>query len=326
MLKRPRRNRKSEVIRSLVQETRLDPKDFVAPFFLTEGINIISPITSIPGQFHLSCNTVSQKIEELLELGISSYIFFPLIAAKYKDKTGSYAISESNHLLKTIRRIKENYPEICIFADIALDPFTTHGHDGLLSSSGEVLNDETIVALSKMSQHYAEAGVDVIAPSDMMDGRIKYIRRALDQAGHENVSIMSYSAKYASAFYGPFRDALKSTPSLGDKKSYQMNPANSKEALLEALLDEEEGADFLMVKPATLYLDIIQKIKEKSLLPIAAYHVSGEYAMLKAAAQNKWLDFDKALYESLIGIKRAGADIIISYGAKEIITYLLKHS
>ncbi|MCH9632191.1 MAG: Delta-aminolevulinic acid dehydratase [Chlamydiae bacterium] len=325
LLKRPRRNRKSEAVRALVQETHLTSKDFIAPFFLTEGKNIRAPITSLPGQFHLSRDTLHQEIDELLNLGINSLIFFPLINPKYKDATGSYATSEENHLLKTIRTIKESYPELCLFADVALDPFTSHGHDGLLSNSGEVLNDVTLPILAQMSVLYAEAGVDVIAPSDMMDGRVKFIREALDENRHHSVSIMSYSAKYASSFYGPFRDALKSAPSKGNKKSYQMNPANSQEAILEALLDEEEGADFLMVKPASLYLDIIHKIKEATLLPVAAYHVSGEYAMLKAASQNKWLDFDQALYESLISIKRAGADIIISYGAKEI-AQIIKNS
>ncbi len=318
LLKRPRRNRKSEAVRSLVQENSLSPKDFIAPYFITEGKQIRAPISSLPNQFHLSADCLIQEVEELLTLGITSLILFPLISPKHKDAEGSYALSESNHLLKTVGLLKKRFPEVCICADIALDPFTTHGHDGLLSSKGEILNDETVEVLTKMAVLYGQAGVDIIAPSDMMDGRILAIREALDERSLQNTSILAYSAKYASSFYSPFRDALRSAPAKGDKKSYQMNPANSKEAILEALLDQEEGADFLMIKPAGFYLDVIYRVKQETLLPIAAYQVSGEYAMLKAAAQKNWLNFDQALYESLISIKRAGADIIVSYGAKEI--------
>lgn len=318
LLKRPRRNRKNEIIRKLIQENFLLTNDLIAPFFLAEGKQIRAPINSLPGQCHLSLDFLNQEIEEHLELGIQSILLFPLISSENKDFSGSYALSEKNHLLIATQKIKEKFPDVCVMADVALDPFTTHGHDGLLSSSGEILNDETIDILSKMSLLYAKAGVDVIAPSDMMDGRIQIIRETLDENDFKNVSIMAYSAKYASSLYSPFRDALKSAPAFGNKKSYQLNPANSREALIEAKLDEEEGADILMIKPATFYLDVIQKIRQQTNLPIAAYHVSGEYAMIKAAAQNKWINFERVLYEALLSIKRAGADMIISYGAKEI--------
>ena len=324
LIKRPRRNRKSDAIRRLFEENTLLPKDLIAPYFLAEGNQIRAPINSLPGQFHLSRDNLNKEIDELLNLGIHSIILFPLINPKYKDATGSYAISANNHLLSTAEKIKRSYPQICLIADIALDPFTTHGHDGLICSQGNVLNDETVQVLSEMSVLYGQAGIDIVAPSDMMDGRIKYIREALDLNDLKQVSIMSYSAKYASSLYAPFRDALNSAPIAGNKKNYQLNPANSREALIEAKLDEDEGADFLMVKPASLYLDIISKIRGMSNLPIAAYHVSGEYAMIKAAAQNKWLDFESVLYETLLSIKRAGADIVISYGAKEIVSHMSK--
>lgn len=322
LIKRPRRNRKSESVRSLVAENNLTANDFIAPLFLAEGKQIRAPINSLPNQYHLSVDCLFEEIDELIALGIHTIILFPIISPKYKDAEGSYAFSEKNHLLSAVIQIKKKYPQLCICADIALDPFTSHGHDGLVSSTNEILNDESVNALAKMSVLYAQAGVDIVAPSDMMDGRVRSIRETLDGQGYHNVSIMSYSAKYASSFYSPYRDALQSAPVFGNKKTYQMNPANSREALLEAKLDEEEGADFLMVKPASLYLDIIHRIKINSLLPVVAFHVSGEYAMLKAAAQNKWLNFEQALYETLIGIKRAGADIIISYGAKEIVRFL----
>jgi len=235
---------------------------------------------------------------------------------------GSYALNPDSYFFKAIQVLKREVPELTLIADIALDPFTTHGHDGLLSESGGVLNDETVEVLTQMAILQGQAGIDIVAPSDMMDGRIQSIREGLDENGLQEVSILSYTAKYASAFYKPFRAALKSSPTFGDKKTYQMNPANSREAILEASLDEIEGADILMVKPASLYLDVIQKIREKTNLPLAAYHVSGEYAMLKAAAQNNWLDFDQSLNETLLGIKRSGADMIITYGAKELATIL----
>ncbi len=317
LLKRPRRNRKSPSIRSLVQETHLHASNLIAPFFITEGKQIRSPITSLPGQFHLSLDELLIEARSLLALGVQALILFPVISPKYKDPLGSYALNPDSYFFEAIHLLKKEFPELTLIADIALDPFTTHGHDGLLSDSGEVLNDETVEVLTKMAILQGQAGIDVVAPSDMMDGRIQAIREGLDEKGLKAVSILSYTAKYASAFYKPFRAALKSTPTSGDKKTYQMNPANSREALLEASLDEAEGADILMVKPASLYLDVIQKMREQTNLPIAAYHVSGEYAMLKAAAQNGWLDFNQTLYETLLGIKRSGADMIITYGAKE---------
>ncbi len=317
ILKRPRRNRKSSALRLLTQENNLTAHDLIAPYFLTPGKLIKGPITSLPGQFRLSLDQLLCELDSIVDLGIQALILFPVVPPTHKDMTGSYACSEENHLLEAVQHIKAKFPHLCILADVALDPFTSHGHDGLLSKKGDVLNDETVEKLALMSVLYAEAGVDVIAPSDMMDGRVRAIRETLDQKGYEHTSIMSYSAKYASSLYGPFREALKSSPALGHKKSYQMNPANIEEALLEAKLDEEEGADCLMIKPASLYLDVIAKIKQQTHLPIAAYHVSGEYAMLKAAAENKWLDFNEALLETLLSIKRAGANMIISYGAKE---------
>ncbi len=325
LLKRPRRNRKSPSIRSLVQETHLHASDLIAPFFITEGKQIRSPITSLPGQFHLSLDELLVEAHSLLNLGVRALILFPVIAPKYKDTLGSYALNSDSYFFEAIHLLKKEFPELTLIADIALDPFTTHGHDGLLSESGEVLNDETVEVLTQMAILQGQAGIDIVAPSDMMDGRIQSIREGLDEKGLQEVSILSYTAKYASAFYKPFRAALKSAPAFGNKKTYQMNPANSREALLEASLDEVEGADILMVKPASLYLDVIQKIRANTTLPIAAYHVSGEYAMLKAAAQNDWLDFDQTLYETLLGIKRSGADMIITYGAKEL-AFILKNS
>lgn len=317
LIKRPRRNRKSAAIRDLVQENHLLTTDLVAPYFVCEGKSVRSPISSLPSHFHLSEDHLLEELEELHNLGIRALMLFPVVPPKYKDPTGSYAHSEENHLARVIEKISTQ-TELSIIVDVALDPFTTHGHDGLLSENGQILNDETIVVLEKMSLLYAQAGADVIAPSDMMDGRIGALRQALDSNGFKDTSLMSYTAKYASSFYAPFRHALNSTPSFGNKKGYQMNPANAKEALLEAALDEQEGADFLMVKPASMYLDILHRIREKTNLPLVAYHVSGEYAMLKAAAQQGWLDYEKALFETLLCIKRAGADIIITYGAKEL--------
>lgn len=322
LLKRPRRNRKSPVIRQLVQETHLLPSDLIAPLFVTEGHNIRHPLKSLPGQYHLSKDQLEQEIEKRIELGVKTFALFPLISSRYKDSRGSYALDPNLFLYEVVQRIKTKFPETCLIGDIALDPFTSHGHDGLINEKGEVLNDETLEVLQEMSIQYAAAGFDILAPSDMMDGRILAIRQALDDRDYKDISLMSYTAKYASSLYGPFREALQSTPLKGDKKSYQMNPANVKEALIEAALDESEGADFLMVKPATLYLDVIYRLQQASNLPIAAYHVSGEYAMLKAAAQNKWLEFLPALYETLLSIKRAGANMILTYGALEMAQYL----
>jgi porphobilinogen synthase len=258
-----------------------------------------------------------QEIEECMKLGIYSFDIFPVVDEKHKDKMATKSSNDSFFYLKALREIKANFPEACIMTDVAMDPYSSDGHDGIVDEFGNILNDETLDVLADMALAQAETGIDIIGPSDMMDGRVEYIRETLDDNGFENVSIMSYSAKYASAFYGPFRDALDSAPKSGDKKTYQMDPANKHEALIEAELDADEGADFLMVKPALAYLDIIHLLKENHELPIAAYNVSGEYSMIKAAAEKGWLDGESAMMESLLSIKRAGADIILTYFAKE---------
>ncbi|RRN77354.1 porphobilinogen synthase, partial [Pseudoxanthomonas sp. SGD-10] len=259
-----------------------------------------------------------KEVESCLKLGLKSFDLFPNIEESLKDKTASESLNKNGLYLRAIREVKKYFPEACVITDVAMDPYSSDGHDGLVKD-GEILNDETLDILSKMALAHAEAGADIIAPSDMMDGRVQHIRETLDNANFQNVSIMSYTAKYASAFYGPFRDALESAPKFGDKKTYQMNPANQREALIEASLDMQEGADFLMVKPALAYLDVIKLLKDNFDLPIAAYNVSGEYAMIKAAAQRGWLDEQRAILETLMGIKRAGADIILTYHAKEVL-------
>ncbi|MBK6276578.1 MAG: porphobilinogen synthase [Saprospirales bacterium] len=316
MIQRPRRNRKSAAIRALVQETRLHPNQLVQPLFLVDGKNKNNAIKSLPTISQLSIDNALKEIEICMKLGVNSFILFPAVEDSLKDKKATYSYSKNNFYLKAIKEFKKKFPECCLISDVALDPYSSDGHDGLVEN-GKIVNDKTLPILAKMSIAQAEAGIDIIGPSDMMDGRVGYIRHALDDAGFSETSIMSYCVKYASALYGPFRDALASAPKSGDKKTYQMNYANRKEAIVEAELDYAEGADFLMVKPATLYLDIISDLKENFPLPIAAYHVSGEFAMLKAAAQNGWLDYPKLLEETLVSIHRAGADIIISYGAKD---------
>lgn len=312
---RPRRNRKNPAIRALVQETRLHSSDLIYPLFLIEGHGVREPIKSMPGIFRLSLDLLMKEVERALELGIPAIALFPVIEKSLKDEEGSLALDRDGMLQKAIATLKREFQGLCIMSDVALDPYTSHGHDGIVNGEGEVLNDETVEALVQMALVQAEAGVDMVAPSDMMDGRIGAIRLALDQQGFSSVGIHAYSAKYASAFYGPFRDALSSQLKFGDKKTYQMNPANRREALLEASLDELEGADILMVKPALAYLDVILKLREATTLPVSAYHVSGEYAMVMAAAQNGWLDGPKTLWESVLSIKRAGADMILTYAA-----------
>jgi len=313
---RPRRNRKSETIRSLVRETEVTIKDLIYPLFLVDGKEIEDPILSLPGQKRWSVDMMLFEIESCLKLGIKCFVLFPGLEDHLKDADASYSYNERNFYLKAIKEIKNRFPEACLMSDVAMDPYSSDGHDGLVSD-GKILNDETLPILGKMAVAQANAGIDIIGPSDMMDGRVGYIREELDTHGYQDVSIMSYTAKYASAFYGPFRDALASAPKMGDKKTYQMDPGNKYEAVREAELDESEGADFLMVKPALCYLDIIQLLKEGFNLPIAAYNVSGEYAMLKAASQKGWLDYDLAMQEMLLSIKRAGADVILTYAAKE---------
>jgi porphobilinogen synthase len=313
---RLRRNRKSQHIRDLVQETTISVKDFIFPMFLIEGKNKKSEVKSMPGIFRLSSDLLIKEIESCMKLGIYTFDLFPNISEKLKDKTASESLNEKGLYLRTIREIKKKLPEAVIMSDVAMDPYSSDGHDGLVVN-GEIKNDETLEILAKMALAQAAAGVDIIGPSDMMDGRVGYLRDELDTAGFTNVSIMSYTAKYASAFYGPFRDALDSAPKFGDKKTYQMNPANSREALLEAQLDLEEGADILMVKPALSYLDIIKLLHDNFNVPIAAYNVSGEYAMVKAAAAKGWIDGDRVRDEMLLSMKRAGAKIILTYFAKE---------
>lgn len=315
MLRRPRRNRQSAAIRSLVEEHHLLPAHLVQPLFLVNGSNVKQEISSLPGTFRLSLDHILFEIDQCLSIGINSFIMFPAVEEALKDKTATYSYREDNFYLLAATAIKQRFPECCLISDVAMDPYSSDGHDGLVHD-GKILNDETLPILCKMSVAQAAAGFDILGPSDMMDGRVGAIRKALDESGFLNTGIMSYTAKYASAFYGPFRDALDSAPKAGDKKTYQMNPSNRKIARIEAELDVLEGADYLMVKPAIHYLDIISDLKTSFQLPIAAYHVSGECAMLLAAARNGWLDFEKAMPEALMAIKRAGADIIITYFAK----------
>lgn len=320
---RPRRNRKSEAVRRMVEETKVTTDDFIFPLFLLEGANEKIEVDSMPGIYRLGLEKALKEIEACLKLGINAFDVFPVVPEHYKDKMATKSFDPDFFYQKALKRIKSEFPEAAIMTDVALDPYNSDGHDGLVKN-GEILNDETLEVLGKMALVQAETGIDIIGPSDMMDGRVAYIREVLDDNGFKNVSIMSYTAKYASAFYGPFRDALDSAPKSGDKKTYQMNPANQREALIEADLDIEEGADFLMVKPALAYLDIIKLLKDNYAQPIAAYNVSGEYAMLKAAGQKGWLDYDRAMVETLLSIKRAGADIILTYHAKEF-ALLNKH-
>jgi len=318
LIRRPRRNRKSEAIRSLVRENRLHPSDMVAPLFILEGENQKQEVESMPGVFRMSVDQWIPEIIELYKLGVRAVDLFAVVPEEKKDRWGSESVREGNLLQQAISTFKREIPEMCVMVDIALDPFTDHGHDGIVDDSGNILNDPSLKVLAMMSVHAAQAGADVLAPSDMMDGRVGYIRHQLDHEGFSNVNILAYAAKYASAFYGPFRDALHSAPKFGDKKTYQLDPANSREALLECSLDEYEGADMLMVKPALPYLDIITRLRDQTELPIAAYHVSGEYAMVMAAGQNGWIDADRVFHESLLSIKRAGANFILTYCAKSM--------
>jgi porphobilinogen synthase len=313
---RPRRNRKSEVIRNMVQENTISVNDFIFPLFLIDGKNKTTEVNSMPGIFRFSPDLILKEIESCMKLGIKAFDVFPSINNKLKDKRATESLNKNGLYLKTLTQIKKEFPEACIMTDVAMDPYSSDGHDGLVEK-GEIVNDKTLTILAKMAVAQADCGIDIVGPSDMMDGRVGVIREALDKAGHTNVSIMSYTAKFASGFYGPFRDALDSAPKFGDKKSYQMNPANSKEALIEAQLDTNEGADFLMVKPALSYLDVIKDLSTNFELPIAAYNVSGEYSMVKAAAAKGWIDGDKVSEEILLSIKRAGASIILTYFAKE---------
>ncbi|RKO71559.1 porphobilinogen synthase [Sphingobacterium puteale] len=317
MLQRPRRNRKSAVIRDMIQETRLDASNLIFPLFIVDGQNQKTEVKSMPGIYRYSINNLLKEVESCLKLGLRSFDLFPNIEESLKDKYATESYRDGSLYLRAIEAVKKNFPEACVVTDVAMDPYSSDGHDGIVEN-GEILNDETLEVLGKMALAHAQSGADIIAPSDMMDGRIGYIRQLLDHNGFTNVSLMSYTAKYASAYYGPFRDALGSAPKHGDKKTYQMNPANAKEALIEAQLDAQEGADFLMVKPGLPYLDIVKLLADNFDLPIAVYNVSGEYAMLKAAIQNGWLD-ERVILETLLSFRRAGATAILSYHSKEVL-------
>ncbi len=313
---RQRRNRKSAAIRSAIAETLVLPRHLVFPLFLLDGVNKREDISSMPGMARLSLDLLMREIEQCLKLGVSMFAIFPAVDDSLKNPVASYSYAKGNFYCNAISEIKKRFPEAVLISDVALDPYSSDGHDGFVQN-GKILNDETLPMLAKMALAQAEAGIDILGPSDMMDGRVGYLRDALDENGFSDVSIMSYTAKYASGFYGPFRDALASAPKFGDKKTYQMDFANVKEARLEARLDEDEGADFLMVKPALAYLDVIKTLSESSNLPIAAYQVSGEYAMIKAAAEKGWLVEEKIVPETLVAIRRAGASIILTYFAKQ---------
>lgn len=321
---RPRRLRRSASVRALVEETVLRPADFIAPLFVIEGQGAPEPVGSMPGVMRYSINDLVEECRVLASLGVPAVALFPKLEAGCKDELGTQALREDTLIVRAVRAVKAAVPGLVVMTDIALDPYTSHGHDGLLTKDGsDLANDETVEVLMKMAVLHARAGVDFVAPSDMMDGRIGAIRRALDEAGHEETAIMAYSSKFASAYYGPFRDAV-GTSAIGkvagpaDKKTYQLNPANRREAVVEALLDESEGADILMVKPAGPYLDVIRDVREAVSRPLAAYQVSGEFAQLQAAAKLGWLDLQKTRKESLLAIKRAGADMILTYFAKDM--------
>ena len=316
LIRRNRILRQSPAIRSMVAETIVTPNDFIAPLFITEGSNIKEEISSMPGYFRMSIDFTIQEVKELLSLGVKSVLLFIKCKDELKDNKGTEALNPDGLMQRSIKAIKDACPEIIVMTDVALDPFSTYGHDGIVEGN-EIVNDPTVEVLAKMSVSHAQAGADFVAPSDMMDGRIIAIRDALENNGLTRTGIMAYSAKYASCFYGPFRDALDSAPGFGDKKTYQMNYANRIEAIKEAVMDVEEGADIVMVKPAMAYLDIIREVKNEVDVPVSAYHVSGEYSMIKAAAKMGWLDENKAILESLGGIKRAGADLIATYFAKQ---------
>lgn len=315
---RPRRNRKSEVIRNMVQETTLSVADFIYPVFLIEGQNQTIEVTSMPGIQRFTADRLLDEIGQCVELGIKAFAPFPSIDDRLKDRLAQESHNPDGLYTRTIAQIKQAFPDIVLMTDVAMDPYSSDGHDGIVDpDSGEILNDATLEVLGQMALAQARAGADIIGPSDMMDGRVAWIRDVLDRNGFAHVSIMSYTAKYASAFYGPFRDALGSAPKKGDKKSYQMNPANRREALRELALDEQEGADMVMIKPALSYLDVIREVRDNTTLPVTAYNVSGEYAMVKAAARNGWVDGERTMLEVLMSIKRAGADAILTYFAKE---------
>ncbi|MBI3752622.1 MAG: porphobilinogen synthase [Deltaproteobacteria bacterium] len=311
---RPRRLRKNETIRKMVRETTLSVDDFILPLFVTYGRGIKNEVKSMPGHYQMSVDNLAREVKELKGLGIPAIMLFGI--PEYKDEVGSEAYNPKGIIQQAIKAIKNKAPELMVITDVCFCEYTSHGHCGIIKNN-DVDNDATLEILAKEALSHAKAGADMVAPSDMMDGRVGAIRKALDENGFQNIPIMSYAAKYASAFYGPFREAAESTPEFGDRRSYQMDPANSDEALKEVQFDIEEGADIVMVKPALPYLDIIRRVKEEFNYPVAAYNVSGEFAMIKAAAQLGWMDGERAMMETLISIKRAGADLILTYFAKE---------
>lgn len=312
---RGRRLRTSAAIRDMVAEHNLKPADFIAPLFVMEGEKEKVEIPSMPDYYRYTLDLLLDEVRELKEVGIRSVLVFAKVPDERKDNKGTEALNPDGLMQKAVRAIKEEFPEMAVMTDVAMDPYSSYGHDGIVED-GEVLNDESVEVLAEMAVSHAKAGADMVAPSDMMDGRIAAMREALDDADFKHTGIMAYSAKYASSFYGPFRDALDSAPGFGDKKTYQMDPANVREAIREARLDEQEGADIVMVKPGLPYMDVIRAVKENVSVPVSVYNVSGEYAMLKAAAEKGWLNEEEAMMESLVGFKRAGADLIATYFAK----------
>lgn len=322
--RRNRITRQSPAIRSLVAETILTPNDFIAPLFIEEGDDVQNEIASMPGYFRRSIDLTVKEVKELWEMGIKSVLLFIKCEERMKDNTGKESWNRDGLMQRSIREIKNAVPGMYVMTDVALDPYSSFGHDGIVEKN-EILNDATVEALVRMSITHAEAGVDMVAPSDMMDGRIGAIREGLEKNGFNKVGIMAYSAKYASCFYGPFRDALDSAPGFGDKKTYQMDYANRIEAIKEVMMDVEEGADIVMVKPALSYLDVIREVKNKVDVPVSCYNISGEYAMIKAAAKMGWIDEDKAILETLTSMKRAGADMIATYFAKDAVKLLIEH-
>lgn len=322
LLARPRRNRRTAAIRRLVEETHLHPSDLVMPFFVVEGENQKEPIASMPGVYRFSLDHLLEEAFKLHQQGLQAIALFPVIEPRLKDFHGSMALDENGLIPRALSLLKKEIPSLCLITDVALDPFTSHGHDGLIDHEGDVINDTTVEILGKMAAVLGFAGADIVAPSDMMDGRIKAIREKLDQEGLSHVGICSYTTKYASTLYAPFREALGSTLKKGDKKTYQMNPANRREAVREALLDVAEGADMLLIKPALFYLDIVAAIKEQTHLPVSAFHVSGEYAMVMSAHEKGWLSAPHVFFEALLSIKRAGADFIFSYATPLVLPLL----
>ena len=313
---RPRRLRINDHIRRMTAENNLSAADFIAPLFVMEGSQKKQEIASMPGYFRYTLDLLLKEVEEIRDLGIPSVLLFAKVPDEKKDNKGTEALNADGLMQQSVRAIKKEFPELVVMTDVALDPYSSYGHDGIVEE-GQILNDESAELLAKMAVSHAEAGADFVAPSDMMDGRIGMMREELESEGFRNTGIMSYSAKYASSYYGPFRDALDSAPGFGDKKTYQMDPSNVTEAVKEALMDAEEGADIIMVKPGLPYLDVVRAVKESVLLPVSVYNVSGEYAMIKAAAERGWLNEEQAMMEALIAFKRAGADLIATYFAKD---------